>query len=50
MSSRVIAGTVILLVLVVGGIFLLIANLNGGDADTGSISTPARAPQTATLA
>ena len=39
MSSRVIAGAVIVLVLVVGGIMLLVGTLNGGDSDKGDRGT-----------
>lgn len=37
MSGRIIAGAVLLLLVVVGGIFLLIGTLEGGDSDTGSL-------------
>ena len=40
MSSRLIAGAVILLVVVVGGIMLLVGSVNGGDSDKGSLGTP----------
>jgi hypothetical protein len=39
MSSRVIAGAVIVLVLVVGGIMLLVGSLAGGDSDKGDNGT-----------
>jgi hypothetical protein len=39
MSSRMIVATVILLVVLVGAIFLFIANKQGGDSDTRSLET-----------
>lgn len=40
MSGRVIAGAVIVLVVVVGAIFIVIANSEGGDSNTGSLGSP----------
>lgn len=39
MSSRVIVGAVIVLVVIVGGIMLLVGSLNGGDSDKGDRGT-----------
>lgn len=45
MSSRVIVGAVIVLVVIVGGIMLLVGSLEGGDSDKGDRGTaPAPAP------
>ncbi len=40
MNGRIIAGAVILLVLVVGGIFLLVGSNEGGQPGRGSLGTP----------
>ncbi|WP_170219515.1 hypothetical protein [Nocardioides litoris] len=40
MSGRVIAGSVIVLVLVVGAVFLVVGSLAGGDSDKGDRTAP----------
>lgn len=44
MSGRVLAGAVLVLLLVVGGIFFLIGSIGGGTPDTGSRGGPAFLP------
>lgn len=45
MNGRVIAGAVLVLLIVVGGIFLVVGNSEGGNSGLGPVESPRSAPQ-----